>query len=216
MTPSRSVRIAAAIAGLAIATGAVAASQATAATKNTTIYACKAKKGGAVRVVTAKAKCGKTATKISWNTAGPAGPTSPSILGFTQNGGVTLQPGAGWVTLGTATFTALSAFRYSPTQYVERYSVTCPGSVDGASSTAMNIIFRYLVNGVQIPDNLNEDGTRKDDPASQAFLLQSWTGPVTLTVLARTTTAYSYGTPAIPTCPLTTGTAQVMAFAYSM
>ena len=209
------MRVAAAIAGLAIATGAVAASQATAASSNTTIYACKAKKGGAVRVVTAKAKCGKTATKISWNTAGPAGPTSPSIPGFTQNAGVTLQPGAGWVTLGTSTFTASSAFRYQPNANLERYSLFCPGSVEGTNATIINIAIRYLVNGVQIPDNMNEDGTLKDDRANQALLLQSWTGPVTLTAIARTTT-YSYGTPAVPACALTTGNVQITAFAYSM
>ncbi len=209
------MRVAAAIAGLAIATGAIAASQATAAIKNTTIYACKAKKGGAVRVVTAKAKCGKTATKISWNTAGPAGPTSPSLAGFTQNTGVTLQPGPGWVTLATSTFTASSTFRYQPVAYVEQYSRPCPGSVDGTSSTTMNIVFRYVVNGALIPDNVNEDGTQDWTRPNQTFLLQSWTGPVTLSVIARLT-PNSYGTPTVPTCAVTTGGVQVAAFAYSM
>jgi hypothetical protein len=40
-----------------------------------TIYACEKKKGGTLRIVSAKAKCSKkTETKISWNTQGPAGP----------------------------------------------------------------------------------------------------------------------------------------------
>lgn len=39
-----------------------------------TIYACQKKKGGTIRIVSAKAKCNKkTETKISWNTEGPAG-----------------------------------------------------------------------------------------------------------------------------------------------
>jgi hypothetical protein len=39
-----------------------------------TIYACQKKKGGAIRIVSAKTKCNKkTEKKISWNTQGPAG-----------------------------------------------------------------------------------------------------------------------------------------------
>lgn len=209
------MRIAAAIAGLAIATGAVAASQATAASSNTTIYACKAKKGGAVRVVTAKAKCGKTATKISWNTAGPAGPTSPSIPGFTQNAGVTLQPGAGWTTLGTVTFTASSAFRYQTSVFTERAVMPCPGSTPTGGTTNMAVAFRFLVNGVVIPDNVNEDGTIEMGGASQVGMLHSWTGPTTLSVIARATTN-SFGTPVVPACAITTGIVQIAAFAYSM
>jgi hypothetical protein len=38
-----------------------------------TIYACAKKKGGAVRVVSKKAKCKKSETKLSWNTNGPGG-----------------------------------------------------------------------------------------------------------------------------------------------
>jgi hypothetical protein len=40
-----------------------------------TIYACQKKKGGAIRIVSAKTKCNKkTEKKISWNTQGPSGP----------------------------------------------------------------------------------------------------------------------------------------------
>lgn len=38
-----------------------------------TIYACQKKKGGAIHIVTKKAKCKKGETKLSWNTSGPAG-----------------------------------------------------------------------------------------------------------------------------------------------
>ncbi|MGA8353130.1 MAG: hypothetical protein WB698_03070 [Solirubrobacteraceae bacterium] len=39
-----------------------------------TIYACQKKKGGTIRIVSAKTKCNKkTEKKISWNTEGPAG-----------------------------------------------------------------------------------------------------------------------------------------------
>jgi len=38
-----------------------------------TINACQAKKGGAIRVITSKAKCKKTEKKIKWNTTGSAG-----------------------------------------------------------------------------------------------------------------------------------------------
>ncbi len=205
------MRIAAAIAGLAIATGAVAASQATAASSNTTIYACKAKKGGAVRVVTAKAKCGKTATKISWNTAGP---TAQSIVGLTQNAGVSLQPGAGWTTLGTVTFTASSAFRYQTSVFTERAVMPCPGSTP-TGGTNMAVAFRFLVNGVVIPDDVNEDGTTEMGGASQVGMLHSWTGPTTLSVIARATTN-SLGTPVVPACAITTGIVQIAAFAYTM
>ena len=125
MHSSRPTRVVAAIAGLAIATSAVVATQGTAAPADTTIYACKAKKGGALRSVSKKAKCGKSATKISWNTAGP---TAPALIGFTETTGVTLQPGADWVTLGTVTFTASTAFRYQPALGLGRYSFACPAA----------------------------------------------------------------------------------------
>jgi hypothetical protein len=40
----------------------------------TTIYACVNKKSGAMRIVSAKAKCKRTEHKLSWGTTGPAGP----------------------------------------------------------------------------------------------------------------------------------------------
>ena len=224
MHSSRPTRVVAAIAGLAIATSAVVATQVTAAPKDTTIYACKAKKGGALRSVSKKAKCGKTATKISWNTAGPAGPsglTSPSLIGFTETTGVTLQPGAGWVTLGTVTFTASTAFRYNPEVSLSRYSLNCPGSsINTAPFTfsAMNIATRYVVNGVAIPGGITDDGVFDSSLPNLNSMKQSWSGPITLTVLARTTSVSSPGQDGstIAPCAVDTGTVQFYAMAYSV
>jgi len=218
MRSSRPTRVVAAIAGLAVATSAVVATQVTAAPKDTTIYACKAKKGGALRSVSKKAKCGKTATKISWNTAGP---TSPSLIGFTETSGVTLQPGAGWVTLGTVTFTASTAFRYDPEVNLSRYSLNCPGSsINTAPFTfsAMNIATRYVVNGVAIPGGVTDDGVFDSSVPDLTSMKQSWSGPITLTVLARTTSVSSPGQDGstIAPCAVDTGTVQFYAMAYSV
>lgn len=52
-----------------------------------TIYACEKKKGGTIRIVSAKAKCNKkTETKISWNTQGPAGPAGKNGANGTNGG----------------------------------------------------------------------------------------------------------------------------------
>ena len=221
MHSSRPTRVVAVIAGLAIATSAVVATQVTAAPMDTTIYACKAKKGGALRSVSKKAKCGKTATKISWNTAGPAGPTSPSLIGFTETTGVTLQPGAGWVTLGTATFTASTAFRYDPEVNLSRNSLNCPGSTPNTAPftlTAMNVVHRYVVNGVAIPDAMTDDGVFDPSLPNLTGMKQSWSGPITLTVLARTTSFSNAGVDGtvIAPCAVDTGTVQFYAMAYSV
>ena len=218
MHSSRPTRVVAAIAGLAVATSAVVATQATAGPEGTTIYACKAKKGGALRSVSKKAKCGKSATKISWNTAGPAGPsglTSPSLIGFTETTGVTLQPGADWVTLGTATFTASTAFRYSTGVGLGRTQFDCPGIL---RPRMMEVATRLMVNGVVIPNGWAEDGTRDFSAISLVGMLQSWSGPITLTVLARTT---SFSWPGqegavIAPCAVDTGTVQFYALAYTV
>ena len=224
MHSSRPTRVVAVIAGLAVATSAVVATQVTAAPKDTTIYACKAKKGGALRSVSKKAKCGKTATKISWNTAGPAGPsgpTSPSLIGFTETTGVTLQPGAGWVTLGTATFTASTTFRYDPEVNLSRNSLNCPGSTPNTapySNTSMNVVTRYVVNGVAIPSGITDAGVFEFSLPNLTSMKQSWSGPITLTVLARTTSFSNPGLDgaAIAPCAVDTGTVQFYAFAYSV
>jgi len=218
MHSSRPTRVVAVIAGLAIATSAVVATQVTAAPKDTTIYACKAKKGGALRSVSKKAKCGKSATKISWNTAGP---TSPSLIGFTETTGVTLQPGADWVTLGTVTFTASTAFRYDPEVNLSRYSLNCPGSsINTAPFTfsAMDIATRYVVNGVAIPGGVTDDGKRDSSVPDLTSMKQSWSGPITLTVLARTTSVSNAGVDGstIAPCAVDTGTVQFYALAYSV
>ena len=49
----------------------------------TTIYACVNKKSGAVRIVSAKAKCKRTEHKLSWGSTGPAGPAG--VTGATIN-----------------------------------------------------------------------------------------------------------------------------------
>ncbi len=218
MHSSRPTRVVAAIAGLAVATSAVVATQVTAAPKDTTIYACKAKKGGALRSVSKKAKCGKTATKISWSTAGP---TSPSLIGFTETTGVTLQPGAGWVTLGTVTFTASTAFRYDPEVNLSRYSLWCPGSTPNTAPhafTGMDIATRYVVNGVAIPGGVTDDGKRDSSVPDLTSMKQSWSGPITLTVLARTTSFSNAGVDGstIAPCAVDTGTVQFYAMAYSV
>jgi len=218
MHSSRPTRVVAAIAGLAVATSAVVATQVTAAPKDTTIYACKAKKGGALRSVSKKAKCGKSATKISWNTAGP---TAPALIGFTETTGVTLQPGADWVTLGTVTFTASTAFRYDPEVNLSRYSLNCPGSsINTAPFTfsAMDIATRYVVNGVAIPGGVTDDGKRDSSVPDLTSMKQSWSGPITLTVLARTTSVINAGVDGstIAPCAVDTGTVQFYAMAYSV
>ena len=218
MHSSRPTRVVAAIAGLAVATSAVVATQGTAAPADTTIYACKAKKGGALRSVSKKAKCGKSATKISWNTAGP---TAPALIGFTETTGVTLQPGADWVTLGTVTFTASTAFRYDPEVNLSRYSLNCPGSsINTAPFTfsAMDIATRYVVNGVAIPGGVTDDGKRDSSVPDLTSMKQSWSGPITLTVLARTTSVSNAGVDGstIAPCAIDTGTVQFYAMAYSV
>jgi len=218
MHSSRPTRVVAAIAGLAVATSAVVATQVTAAPKDTTIYACKDKKDGALRSVSKKAKCGKTATKISWNTAGP---TSPSLIGFTETTGVTLQPGAGWVTLGTVTFTASTAFRYDPEVNLSRYSLWCPGSTPNTAPhafTGMDIATRYVVNGVAIPGGITDDGVFDSSVPNLTSMKQSWSGPITLTVLARTTSVSNTGLDGstIAPCAVDTGTVQFYAMAYSV
>ncbi|MSO44366.1 MAG: hypothetical protein EXQ74_03495 [Thermoleophilia bacterium] len=221
MHSSRPARVVAAIAGLAAATSAVVATQVTAAPTDTTIYACKAKKGGALRSVSKKAKCGKSGTKISWNTAGRAGPTSESLIGFTETAGVTLQPGADWVTLGTVTFTASTAFRYDPEVSLSRYSVYCPGSTPNTmpyTSTSMSVVTRYVVNGVAIPGGITDDGGFDSSLPNLTSMKQSWLGPVTLTVLARTTSISNTGldATAIAPCAVDSGTVQFYALAYSV
>ncbi len=220
MHSSRPTRVVAVIAGLAVATSAVVATQVTAAPKDTTIYACKAKKGGALRSVSKKAKCGKTATKISWNTAGP---TSPSLIGFTETTGVTLQPGAGWVTLGTVTFTASTAFRYDPEVNLSRdfVNLNCPGSTPNAAPfafTEMSVVRRYVVNGVAIPDGRTDDGVLDPSLPNLTSMKQSWSGPITLTVLARTTSFSNAGVDGtvIAPCAVDTGTVQFYALAYTV
>ena len=216
MHSSRSTRVVAAIAGLAVATSAVVATQATAAPEGTTIYACKAKKGGALRSVSKKAKCGKTATKISWNTAGP---TAPALIGFTETSGVMLQPGADWVTLGTVTFTASTAFRYQPALGLGRSSFACPGSTPNTApynSTVMEVATRFVVNGVVIPNLYADDGTRDFSALNLSGMMQAWSGPVTLTVLARSTSSSNGAAPVIAPCAIDTGTTQFFAFAYSV
>ena len=216
MHSSRSTRVVAAIAGLAVATSAVVATQVTAAPKDTTIYACKAKKGGALRSVSKKAKCGKTATKISWNTAGP---TAPALIGFTETSGVMLQPGADWVTLGTVTFTASTAFRYQPALGLGRSSFACPGSTPNTApynSTVMEVATRFVVNGVVIPNLYADDGTRDFSALNLSGMMQAWSGPVTLTVLARSTSSSNGAAPVIAPCAIDTGTTQFFAFAYSV
>ena len=218
MHSSRPTRVVAVIAGLAVATSAVVATQVTAAPKDTTIYACKAKKDGALRSVSKKAKCGKTATKISWNTAGP---TSPSLIGFTETTGVTLQPGAGWVTLGTVTFTASTAFRYDPEVNLSRYSLWCPGSTPNTAPhafTGMDIATRYVVNGVAIPGGITDDGVFDSSVPNLTSMKQSWSGPITLTVLARTTSFSNAGVDGtvIAPCAVDTGTVQFYALAYTV
>ena len=216
MHSSRPTRVVAAIAGLAIATSAVVATQGTAAPADTTIYACKAKKGGALRSVSKKAKCGKTATKISWNTAGP---TAPALIGFTETSGVMLQPGADWVTLGTVTFTASTAFRYQPALGLGRSSFACPGSTPNTApynSTVMEVATRFVVNGVVIPNLYADDGTRDFSALNLSGMMQAWSGPVTLTVLARSTSSSNGAAPVIAPCAIDTGTTQFFAFAYSV
>ena len=216
MHSSRPTRVVAAIAGLAIATSAVVATQGTAAPADTTIYACKAKQGGALRSVSKKAKCGKTATKISWNTAGP---TSQSLIGFTETSGVMLQPGADWVTLGTVTFTASTAFRYQPALGLGRSSFACPGSTPNTApynSTVMEVATRFVVNGVVIPNLYADDGTRDFSALNLSGMMQAWSGPVTLTVLARSTSSSNGAAPVIAPCAIDTGTTQFFAFAYSV
>ena len=216
MHSSRPTRVVAAIAGLAIATSAVVATQATAAPEGTTIYACKAKKGGALRSVSKKAKCGKTATKISWNTAGP---TAPALIGFTETSGVMLQPGADWVTLGTVTFTASTAFRYQPALGLGRSSFACPGSTPNTApynSTVMEVATRFVVNGVVIPNLYADDGTRDFSALNLSGMMQAWSGPVTLTVLARSTSSSNGAAPVIAPCAIDTSTTQFFAFAYSV
>ena len=216
MHSSRPTRVVAAIAGLAVATSAVVATQATAAPEGTTIYACKAKKGGALRSVSKKAKCGKTATKISWNTAGP---TAPALIGFTETSGVMLQPGADWVTLGTVTFTASTAFRYQPALGLGRSSFACPGSTPNTApynSTVMEVATRFVVNGVVIPNLYADDGTRDFSALNLSGMMQAWSGPVTLTVLARSTSSSNGAAPVIAPCAIDTGTTQFFAFAYSV
>ena len=216
MHSSRPTRVVAAIAGLAIATSAAVATQGTAAPADTTIYACKAKKGGALRSVSKKAKCGKTATKISWNTAGP---TAPALIGFTETSGVMLQPGADWVTLGTVTFTASTAFRYQPALGLGRSSFACPGSTPNTApynSTVMEVATRFVVNGVVIPNLYADDGTRDFSALNLSGMMQAWSGPVTLTVLARSTSSSNGAAPVIAPCAIDTGTTQFFAFAYSV
>lgn len=216
MHSSRPTRVVAAIAGLAVATSAVVATQVTAAPMDTTIYACKAKKGGALRSVSKKAKCGKTATKISWNTAGP---TAPALIGFTETSGVMLQPGADWVTLGTVTFTASTAFRYQPALGLGRSSFACPGSTPNTApynSTVMEVATRFVVNGVVIPNLYADDGTRDFSALNLSGMMQAWSGPVTLTVLARSTSSSNGAAPVIAPCAIDTGTTQFFAFAYSV
>jgi hypothetical protein len=48
----------------------------------TTIHACVNKKSGAMRIVSAKAKCRRTEHKLSWSSAGPTGPAgAPGATG---------------------------------------------------------------------------------------------------------------------------------------
>ncbi len=163
-----------------------------------------------------KAKCGKTATKISWNTAGP---TAPALIGFTETSGVTLQPGADWVTLGTVTFTASTAFRYQPALGLGRSSFACPGSTPNTApynSTVMEVATRFVVNGVVIPNLYADDGTRDFSALNLSGMMQAWSGPVTLTVLARSTSSSNGAAPVIAPCAIDTGTTQFFAFAYSV
>ncbi len=66
-----------------------------------TIYACVSNKGGAARIVSARAKCHRGERKLSWNAAGPAGaPGAPGAAGAPGSPGAN---GAG-VDYGSANF----------------------------------------------------------------------------------------------------------------
>jgi hypothetical protein len=58
---------------LLIITGLIGALLLAPAAPAATISACQKKKGGAIRIVSSRAKCTKSEKKISWNTQGPAG-----------------------------------------------------------------------------------------------------------------------------------------------
>ncbi|MGD0453649.1 MAG: hypothetical protein ABSB69_08620 [Solirubrobacteraceae bacterium] len=77
---------------------AMAPASATAAPSSAAIYACVNKKSGAMRIVSAKAKCRRGERRLSWGASGPAGPA-----GAPGAPGAAGKPGANGVGVDYAT-----------------------------------------------------------------------------------------------------------------
>jgi hypothetical protein len=68
------------VAALALLAGAIPAVAATLAARPTTINACVTGKTGAIKIVSASAKCKTGQHKISWSSRGPRGPQGPPAV----------------------------------------------------------------------------------------------------------------------------------------
>ncbi|MGO9760131.1 MAG: hypothetical protein ACLP1Q_02575 [Solirubrobacteraceae bacterium] len=75
MRPTMFISATGAVVLLALAMAPAASAAAAPAPSASTIYTCVSKKSGAMRIVTANAKCKRGEHKLSWGSTGPAGPT---------------------------------------------------------------------------------------------------------------------------------------------
>lgn len=142
-------------AGALLVTALAAAPQAEAKT----IYACVKKKGGAVRILSAKTKCKKGESNISWNTSGPAGAIGlPGVKGATGATGATgptgpMGPGATKASLfevpkaGDAEHKVLES---GPL----RLGISCQ-----STATLNEIRFTLFVSFPEVPTTLDAEGS---------------------------------------------------------
>jgi len=216
------VATAVALPAMAVATAGTASA---ARANDTTIRACQAKKTGALRVISGKkAKCRKGERRVTWNTTGPAGPTGPApawagtpfmpvLLNIpARNSGPT---GGQWVTIGTATFTASTSFRYRAEVWFSRTGyVVCPGG-NFNDMRSLGRETRITFNGVPVADGRNADADSppsEDLPTFTTFFLP-YSGPQTVSVLMRVSESV-FGTNPPPPCTMPTGEAQLQVIGY--
>jgi hypothetical protein len=106
-----------------------------------TIYACEKKKGGAIRIVSAKAKCKKKSeVKLSWNMQGPKGATGPA--GNNGANGTNGKEGAPGQPQSAVTFNVTSNTG-EPTNYTSLFSL------DGVS-VRLGCSFVLIANGLNL------------------------------------------------------------------
>jgi hypothetical protein len=131
----------------------------------TTIYACVSKKSGAMRIVSAKAKCKRGEHKLSWGASGPAGPAgAPGAPGAPGANGVGVDfadENAGPVSLAEGEKGAVVVAETIPAGSYFVSAKTVVIAVKGKSGVSVGVVCELVdTTGtpaiVEIPDALDE------------------------------------------------------------